>query len=292
MSTPSRSARALASAFGRTLKPTTIAFDAAASMTSDSTMPPTPVWITLDRDLVVLDLPDLVHGGLDRALHVGLDDQVELLDRALLHLREQILEADGLAALGEHLGAQALGALLGDLARDALVLDDAAALAGGRRLVEAEDLDRHARPGVLDALAVVVVQRRTLPQASPATTASPTRSVPRWTSIVATGPRPTSRRDSMMTPLASARRVGLQLEHVGLRAASARAACRGSSWPWPRRRRRSCPPPHSSGCRPCVDELVAHPLGVRVGPVDLVHRDDDRHARRPWRGRSPRSSAA
>src|SRR5437868_8813569 len=30
--------------------------------------------------------------------------------------------------------------------------------------------------------------------------ASPTESVPRWTSIVATGPRPTSRRDSMIGP--------------------------------------------------------------------------------------------
>ena len=46
---------------------------------------------------------------------------------------------------GEHLGAHALRALLGGLAGDALVLDHAAELAGRRRLVEAEDLDR-ARP--------------------------------------------------------------------------------------------------------------------------------------------------
>ena len=159
MSTPSRSASAFASAFGRTLKPTTIAFDAAASMMSEATMPPTPEWITCTETSSWWIFADLVHGGLDRALHVGLDDQGELLDRALLHLREQVLEADGLAALGEHLGALALGALLGGLAGDAVVLDDAAHLAGRRRLVEAEDLDRDAGPGVLDALAVVVVQR-------------------------------------------------------------------------------------------------------------------------------------
>ena len=36
-------------------------------------------------------------------------------------------------------------------------------------------------------------------------------------------------------------------------------------------------PPHSSGCRPFVGELGEHPVGVRVGQVDLVHGDDDRH---------------
>ena len=49
MSTPSRSASWRASAFGRTLKPTTSACDAAASMTSLSVMPPTPVWMTFTR---------------------------------------------------------------------------------------------------------------------------------------------------------------------------------------------------------------------------------------------------
>src|SRR2546426_49825 len=42
MSTPSRSARAAAFASGRTLNPMMIAFDAAASWTSFSVMPPTP----------------------------------------------------------------------------------------------------------------------------------------------------------------------------------------------------------------------------------------------------------
>ena len=37
-------------------------------------------------------------------------------------------------------------------------------------------------------------------------------------------------------------------------------------------------PPHSSGCSPSVVSSVRHPLRVRVGDVDLVHGDDDRHA--------------
>ena len=146
MSTPSRSASAFASAFGRTLKPTTIAFDAAASMMSDATMPPTPEWMTLDRDLVVLELRELVDRRLDRALDVGLDDQVELLDGALLHLREEVLEADGLAERRASISVRSrCGALLRHLAGDAVVVDDAAELAGRRRLVEAEDLDGRRR---------------------------------------------------------------------------------------------------------------------------------------------------
>ena len=159
MSTPSRSASAFASAFGRTLKPTTIALDAAASMMSDATMPPTPEWMTRTDDLVVLDLGDLVDGRLDRALDVGLDDERQLLDAALLHLREEVLEADRRRALRQLLRAHALGALLGGLAGHALVLDDPRQLAGRRRPVEAEDLDGDARPGLAHALAVVVVQR-------------------------------------------------------------------------------------------------------------------------------------
>jgi hypothetical protein len=39
-------------------------------------------------------------------------------------------------------------------------------------------------------------------------------------------------------------------------------------------------PPHSSGIRPAVGELLAHAVGLRVRLVDLVHGDHDRHAGR------------
>ena len=69
------------------------------------------------------------------------------------------LERDAaLRALRELLAAEPLCPLLGEILRLALVLDDAAQLARGRRPVEAEDLDRLARLRVLDLLAAVVVQ--------------------------------------------------------------------------------------------------------------------------------------
>ena len=49
ISTPSRSAIARVSAFGRTLNPTTIPFDAAARLMSFSVIPPTPEWMTFTR---------------------------------------------------------------------------------------------------------------------------------------------------------------------------------------------------------------------------------------------------
>ena len=49
ISTLLRAALSRAAASGRTLKPTMIAFDVAASMTSDSLMAPTPEWMTCTR---------------------------------------------------------------------------------------------------------------------------------------------------------------------------------------------------------------------------------------------------
>ena len=267
----------MASAFGRTLKPTTIAcrrrreHDVGLDDRADAGVD------HAHGDLVALDLLHLADRRLDGALHVGLDDQVELPDAALLDRVEQVLERDRLLAARERLGAQPLGALLCLLARGALGVDDAGTLARDGRMVEAEDLDR-APPGrpPSDAPPFSSSIARTLPQASPATTASPACSVPRWTSIVATGPRPMSRRDSMMSPEASA---------LGLAFSSSTSACSSSissrlSRPVFSRAETSTKivwPPHSSGCSPCVVELLADALGVRVRSVDLVDGDHDRH---------------
>ena len=121
--------------------------DAAASMMSFSVMPPTPWWMTLTRTSGCWILRELADDRLDRALHVALDDEIEVADLAGLHLLEQVLERDARRPLlRELLAAEPLGALLREVARGALVLDDARKLAGGRRTVEAEDLDRIARP--------------------------------------------------------------------------------------------------------------------------------------------------
>ena len=114
----------------------------------------------VDAHLGMLDLAELGDDRLDGALHVALDDDVQVLHAAGLHLLEQLVERDAAAALLRHrLAAQALAALLGELARAALVLDDATELAGGRRAVEAEDLDGLARACLLDPLAAIVVER-------------------------------------------------------------------------------------------------------------------------------------
>ena len=145
-----------------------------------------------DAHLGVLDLLQLGDRRLDRALHVALENEVRVLDGAGLQLRS--CSSDGPPPRGRRqlLPPEPLTAHLRTLTRVALVLDDATELARGRRVVEPEDLDGLARLGLLDLLAAEVVERVTRPQASSAMIASPTCSVPRWTSIVATGPRPTS----------------------------------------------------------------------------------------------------
>src|SRR5919202_1968624 len=81
--------------------------------------------------LGVLDLLELGDRRLDGSVHAALDDEVQVLDAAGLHLREELLEprAD-LRLLRELLAAQPLAAHVGQVARLPLVLDDAAELAG------------------------------------------------------------------------------------------------------------------------------------------------------------------
>ena len=121
---------------------------------------------------------------------------------------------------------------------------------------------------------------RTRPKASPATIESPTRSVPRWTSTVATGPRPRSRWASIATPWAS-------WSALARRSSAASAVSRIAS--------SSCVDVRALLGRD-VDEhrlaavLLGHQavLGElprdlrRVGAflVDLVDRDHDRHVGR------------
>ena len=62
-------------------------------------------------------------------------------------------------AAGQRLGLEPVGALLGELAGAAVVLDRLDELAGVADAVEAEHLDRHPGIGGLDALAGEVVHR-------------------------------------------------------------------------------------------------------------------------------------
>ena len=106
---------------------------------------------------------------------------------------------------------------------------------------------------------------RTLPQASPATSATPALSVPRCTSTVAIGPRPMSRRDSITTPCASAFGIGLELEDVGLQQQHLEQLVRGRCAPWRRRRRRSSSRPTPRAAARASSARCARARGWRRG---------------------------
>ena len=107
-----------------------------------------------DADLIVLvELQERARERLDRTLYIGLDDDVEVLDVAFLDLVEEVVERDLLAL--DEVVALALDAGLGDGA-GLLLLEHGEDVAGFRHVIEAEDLDRYGRAGLLDVLAAVV----------------------------------------------------------------------------------------------------------------------------------------
>ena len=95
-----------------------------------------------------------------RALHVGLDDQREFLAARGLELRHHLLERTAHAGdRGGGVLALLVGAIARDLAGAGFVLDHGEAIAGFRRAVEAEHLDRHRRAGLVEILALIGDQR-------------------------------------------------------------------------------------------------------------------------------------
>ena len=113
-------------------------------------MPPTPRWMMLTLTSCWGSFAISSSIASSEPGHVGLDDQAELLDGALLGELEDVLEGDLAArAPGERLGLQAVGALARQLARATLVLDHAHELAGLGDAVEAEHLDRLPGRGAL-----------------------------------------------------------------------------------------------------------------------------------------------
>ena len=114
----------------------------------------------VDAHLLLRNLGELVHERLERTRHIGLEDDVELLDDAFLRLGEDLVERElAGAAAGDRLGLQAVGALAGELAGAAVVLDDLDPLPRLADAVEPEHLDGIARAGGLDALAGVAEHR-------------------------------------------------------------------------------------------------------------------------------------
>ena len=109
----------------------------------------------LDADLVVRNLLQRRLDGLRRALHVCLDDEVQLLHFAFLELREQALERDLLVEL-VCIVLDLLLALLDQLARHALIGDSVKFIARRGYFGKAGNFDRNGRACVLDRQALVV----------------------------------------------------------------------------------------------------------------------------------------
>ena len=167
--------------------------------------------------------------------------------------------------------------MLGDVARVALALHRVQELAGLGHGGEADQLDRRRRSGRSrragrsrsPSRARVRTRSRRRPR-------RPGRSVPSWTSTVATGPRPLSSSASSTTP--RARRAGSA--RSSSTSACSRIISSSCSSPVPLSRRHV----HADrvaaevlGNEPVLHQPLATQLRIGVGQVDLVDRDDQRH---------------
>ena len=228
-------------------------------------------------DLVLGQLHELVGHGLDRALHVGLDHQGQLLELALGDRAPEVLEPDlrggrerllahlQLAEVHDRLRLQAVGHAQQLVAR-----------LGQRR--QAEDLDRgrRARPSCSRAPRSST-RARTLPVTAPATTVSPD------VQGAVLHEHGRDRAAALVEPRlehGAERRllgVGLELLQVGHEQEHLEQLLEvllllrrdvdedGGAAPL-------------LGHEPAVGELLLHAVGLRVGLVDLVDRHHDRHA--------------
>ena len=247
-------------------------------MTSFSVIPPAAEWMTLTRTSGCSIFWSSETAASTEPPTSALSDEVEVLDALAPWTRSNSASSEiGFDRCASCSRRSRSPRACASVTRLALVLDDAADLAGRRRPVEADDLDRVARPGLLDLVAVVVVERAHAAPRVAGDDRVADLSVPRWTSSVATGPRPTSRRDSMIGPDASA---------FGFARSSSSASATSSTFSRRSREvllllrgdlgelRRAAP---VLGLEALGRELVLHAVGVRVRQVDLVDRDDDRH---------------
>ena len=137
-----------------------IASEAEASITSDSLMPPVCEWMMLIATCSCGTLAISSWSASSEPATSALRTMLSSLMSPSWARGEDLLEADlARLAAGQRLGLEPVGALLGELAGAAVVLDRLDELAGVGDAVEAEHLDRHPRPGALDPLAGEVVHR-------------------------------------------------------------------------------------------------------------------------------------
>ena len=136
-----------------------IAFDADASSTSDSFTAPTPAWMMRIFTFSSRQLRQRVGEHFGRALHVGLDDDRQLLHAAFGDLRLQRLEREPRALARRAPCDFACSSRKVAICRAFAASADLEHVARLRQPAEAEHFDRRRRPGGLGRLAAVVDQR-------------------------------------------------------------------------------------------------------------------------------------
>src|SRR5919112_1530344 len=261
MSTPSRSATERASPTGRTLKPMMIASDAAASMTSDSLMPPTPERMTLTAtsswgSLAISSCSASAEPATS-ALTSRLSSFSSPAWMSLKMSSSERLRPERRACCS--CLRRCSRSCASWRARRSFSTTRTYSPASGTPSKPSASTGSPGR-AFLRRSPVKSCIARTRPQWAPATSASPTCSVPRWMRIVTTGPRPGSSLDSTTTPDAAA--LGF-----ALRSSSSATTCSVSS--------RSSRPTFGFA----LDDL-GRPDRVqqrRLAVVDVAH---DRHDRR------------
>ena len=106
-------------------------------------------------DLLRGEFDEGIGEGFDGTVHVGLDNDVELLEVAQRNAAADLLQGDVRLRL-DALDAEQLLALGGDVARLFFIFQDVQVVTGGRCTVQAEDGNRSGRTGLLDLLAALV----------------------------------------------------------------------------------------------------------------------------------------
>ena len=96
--------------------------------------------------------------------------------------------------------------------------------------------------------------------------------------MVATGPRPRSSFASSTTPLAARPGVAFNSCRSAVRQIISSSRFRFVFF-FAETSTKTVLPPHSSGSKPAIGQLLLHAIGHRVGLIDLVDRDDDRNFR-------------
>ena len=271
---------------GRTLKPMTVAFETTARSTSDSVIPPTPRWTNDSRtsscswsslrSASVSASSEPCTSALTTRLSVATSPRC-----TIAKMSSRRAPPASIIGLRSARRLAAVRTRLGDGAGDLVVRARRAA----RRRRSARRRGRGPRPasdgpgfGHLRCRA-----RRTWrgrgPTPPPATIGSPTRSVPRSTSAVTTGPRPWSRFASSTHARAGASGSATSSSRARRRrrAGSPRAARRRPARSARRRRRRSCRRPTPRARARCSASCWRTRVGVGVVAVDLGDRHDDRH---------------